>query len=565
MAGTVKNESYIEEGLNVPNVDNDFKGQKVENPVVLSWADIEYNVQAKVKTDGKFVKANKTIVQPTTGFAMPGEMLALMGTSGSGKTSFLDCLGNRVLSKKVKGSISFNGKHMNLKQQRKILSYVAQEDTLMGSLTVFETVMFAARFHYGFSLTNDKLSVLVENTLHSMGLEDAANTVVGDIFRKGLSGGQKRRLSIAIELISCPAVLLLDEPTSGLDSSSAFSVVKYLKRVALQGNHTIIMTIHQPSSEIWDMFDRFMLLSKGYTVYYGEARNKTLEYFERIGYPCPTNYNPADFVLMLTNTDFKENRKSLFPNLNEENIEPKKLNEVYRASEEYKKSGKPGKNFSMITSGSNYYDTNKEKTIAGNASSGESLDEIDTDRSTYISDFFYLNKRNMLNNIRNPGIFWMRFGMYFMLTLIIGLMFIDIGVSQASINSRISVLFFVASFLVFMSVAALPFFLEQRATFVRESQNGAYNTGAYVISNILMAQPAILLNALICTIFVALIPGLNGFGNLFVILYLALFFAESFMLLLAAIVPHYVVGLLLASGFFGFCMFFIIGKNKKKF
>merc|ERR1712137_1083987 len=177
---------------------------------------------------------------------------------------------------------------------------------------------------------------------------------------------------------------------------------------------------------------------------------------------------------------------------------------------------------------------------------------------SFLVDLFYNSKRNLLNNARNPGIFWVRFVMYAMLSLVVGLMYVNLGddFSRKSVNGRTSILFFIVAFLIFMSIAVLPFFIEIRATFIRESQNGAYGPGAYVISNFLMAQPGIFLVALISSLFVVLIPGLNNMGMYIAILYLSLMFAESFMNVIAALIPQFIVGIAVAAGCFGLFMLF---------
>jgi ABC-type multidrug transport system ATPase subunit len=228
-----------------------------------------------------------------------------MGSSGSGKSSFLDLLANRVQQSKTSGEILFNGKSASSDTRKRLVSYVAQEDTLLGQLSVEETLGFAARFHFGFTLSQAEFEREVDVAISRMGLGECRHTLVGDIFRKGISGGQKRRLSIAVELIARAPVLLLDEPTSGLDSASAYGVVYHLRELAVVKHHTILTTIHQPSSECFSLFSTVMLLSKGRTVFFGPRASAT-SFFSRMGHVCPEHYNPADFFLGLMNTDFKQ-------------------------------------------------------------------------------------------------------------------------------------------------------------------------------------------------------------------------------------------------------------------
>ena len=151
-------------------------------------------------------------------------------------------------------------------------AYVTQEDVLMGTLTVRETITYSAYLRLPTSFTNEEVRDIVEGTIMEMGLEDCSDTLVGNWHLRGLSGGEKKRLSIALEILVRPRLMFLDEPTSGLDSASAFFVVQALKSVARDGR-TVVSSIHQPSSEVFALFDDLFLLSGGETVYFGEAKD----------------------------------------------------------------------------------------------------------------------------------------------------------------------------------------------------------------------------------------------------------------------------------------------------
>jgi ABC-type multidrug transport system ATPase subunit len=215
-------------------------------PVSIEWSDISVTVRVggMLKT-----KTSKQILAPTSGSASPGDLLAVMGPSGSGKTTLLDALADRLASSKVDGKVTFNGCTFSASERHRHISYVAQDDSLLGVFTVTETLLQAARFCYGYSLSSAQLKSVIDEAIETVGLRSAAHTVVGDIFRKGLSGGQKRRLSLAVELVKKPSILIIDEPTSGLDSASAYGVMHNLTLLCKNG-HTIVTTIHQPSSEV---------------------------------------------------------------------------------------------------------------------------------------------------------------------------------------------------------------------------------------------------------------------------------------------------------------------------
>uniref|UniRef100_A0A7S2SQZ2 ABC transporter domain-containing protein n=1 Tax=Mucochytrium quahogii TaxID=96639 RepID=A0A7S2SQZ2_9STRA len=502
-------------------------------PCTISWKDLSCTVKIKKK-------GTKTILQPNCGVVKPGQLLAVMGPSGSGKTTLLDALANRMRSSKLGGKVLFNGRELKDKERSAIVSYVPQEDSLMGQFTVRETIRYAARFHYG--LRGEDIEDRVTQTMEAMGLDNVADTLVGDIFRKGISGGQKRRLSIAVELISKPSILILDEPTSGLDSASAYGVIVHLRSLAAKG-YTILLTIHQPSSEVWSLFDQFALLSRGHTMYFGEAPG-AITYFSKLGYECPQYTNPADFMISIVNTDFVELGVK---------VDIEQLGGTFKASSEYKEL---------------FEEFAKSERMADRKSESENLIATKTKtKPGYFSQFLILSHRNMLNNLRNPGIYWVRLAMYVGLCLLIGVMFINLGdkFGASTINSRVSILFFTSAFLAFMSVAVLPFFIQERSVFLRERGNGTYSVFSYVLSNFVCMLPGLFLIALLSSVCVVFPAGLNGFANFLVCLFVVLLFAESLMNVVASVVPHYIIGIALGAGLFGFFMlcegFFIVKQD----
>lgn len=150
-------------------------------------------------------------------------------------------------------------------------SYVKQEDVLLGTLSVKETISYSAHLRLPECLSKEEVNTIVEETISEMGLQDCTNRLVGNWHLRGISGGEKKRVSIALEILTRPSLLFLDEPTTGLDSASAFFVIQTLKNIACDGR-TVISSIHQPSSEVFAMFDDLFLLSGGETVYFGEAK-----------------------------------------------------------------------------------------------------------------------------------------------------------------------------------------------------------------------------------------------------------------------------------------------------
>jgi ABC-type multidrug transport system ATPase subunit len=210
----------------------------------------------------------------------PGQFLAIIGASGAGKTTFLNYLSGRDPSKNLdkEGQIFINGIERSKIDYGKYVAYVQQDDVLYQTMTVKECLYFAARMRLPPSVDYEER---VENLLESLKLEKAADTKIGGALVKGVSGGERKRCSIGVELITDPNLIFLDEPTTGLDSFTAQNVVEVLHGLAASGR-TIISTIHQPNSEIFVAFDQLMLMADGRAIYLNDAA-KAVEHFAMIG------------------------------------------------------------------------------------------------------------------------------------------------------------------------------------------------------------------------------------------------------------------------------------------
>ncbi|CAI8596749.1 unnamed protein product [Vicia faba] len=291
-------------------VEDSSSNQNGPLPIFLKFEDVEFKVKniqlgsnnpvkamvTKVSTQHTVEQDKyKRILKGITGSIGPGEILALMGPSGSGKTTLLRVIGGRLLDN-VKGKITYNDVKYTPAVKRRI-GFVTQEDILFPQLTVEETLVFSAFLRLPTNMNKQQKYAKVETTVKELGLERCRHTKIGGGFLKGISGGERKRTSIGYEILVDPSLLLLDEPTSGLDSTSANKLLVTLQGLAKAGR-TIITTIHQPSSRIFHMFDKLLLISEGYPIYYGTAR-ETIEYFSSLRFSPEIAMNPAEFLLDL--------------------------------------------------------------------------------------------------------------------------------------------------------------------------------------------------------------------------------------------------------------------------
>ncbi|KAJ1267452.1 hypothetical protein BS78_07G057000 [Paspalum vaginatum] len=244
----------------------------------------------------------KTIISGMSGVVRPGEMLAMLGPSGSGKTTLLTALGGRhgggaLLS----GKVTYSGQPFSGAVKRRT-GFVTQHDVLYPHLTVAETLWYTALLRLPRALGAGEKRAQAEAVARELGLAKVAHSMVGGVRGvRGLSGGERKRVSIGLEMLVDPSLLLLDEPTSGLDSTTAARIVGTLRRMAADGGRTVVVTIHQPSSRLYHMFDKVLLLSAdGRPIYYGRAAD-ALSYFASVGFASPLSLNPADLMLDLAN------------------------------------------------------------------------------------------------------------------------------------------------------------------------------------------------------------------------------------------------------------------------
>ncbi|KAL6501818.1 ABC transporter G member 14 [Orobanche gracilis] len=273
------------------------------HPMTLKFEEIVYKVNYERKGTccrQSRCSKEKTILNGVTGVVSPGEILAMLGPSGSGKTTLLTALGGRQsLSGNLSGRITYNGHPFSGSVKRKI-GFVAQDDVLYPHLTVFETLLFTALLRLPKSLSKEEKVTHADRVVVELGLTGCRDSMVGGAFLRGISGGERKRVSIGQEMLINPSLILLDEPTSGLDSTTAQRILTTIKVLA-DGGRTVLTTIHQPSSRLYHMFDKVLLLSPGgRPIYYGLGSD-ALDYFSSIGYSTSVTVNPADLLLDLAN------------------------------------------------------------------------------------------------------------------------------------------------------------------------------------------------------------------------------------------------------------------------
>ncbi|KAI4296395.1 hypothetical protein L6164_036357 [Bauhinia variegata] len=497
--------------------------------ISLTWEDLCITV-----SDGK--NGRKAILQDITGYAKPGQLLAIMGPSGCGKSTLLDALAGRLASNASQtGNILINGCRRALAYGTS--AYVTDDDAILATLTVREAVYYSALLQLPDSMSKSEKKERADVTIREMGLQDAINTRIGGWGCKGVSGGQKRRVSICIEILTHPRLLFLDEPTSGLDSAASYYVMSRIASLNQKDDiqRTIIASIHQPSNEIFQLFHNLCLLSSGKVVYFGpvSAANK---FFASNGFPCPTPQSPSDHFVKTINNDFDQDpEKGLSGGSNiEEAIEI--LVQSYKSFEVFHQVQKE-----VVEIRKKVSDAIEKKSHAA-----------------FFTQCLVLTRRSFVNMYREVGYYWLRILLYGVLALSFGTMFYDIGSSSESIQARGPLLVFVVTFLTFITIGGFPSFVEELKVFERERLNGHYGVTAFIIGNTFSAVPFLLLMSIIPGAVVYYLVGLQqGLDHLIYfisVLFVSVFLVEGLMMIVASLVPTFLMGIILLSGILGVMM-----------
>lgn len=482
---------------------------------VLTWS----NIKLQLNTGEK-----QLLIDDVSGTVNAGELLALMGPSGSGKSTLLNILAHRSISGNMTqtGEILVNKEHATLSKIKQLSSYVEQEDSLIGSLTVKETVDFAAKFA---GIDSNYRKHLVDKTIAVLGLEEQRDVKIGSPIQKGISGGQKRRVSIASQIITTPSILFLDEPTSGLDSVASREVITTIKKLATEENMIVICSIHQPSTHTFELFDKVHFLSKGKTIYHGKVDN-VVKYFDKAGYPIPPYVNPSEHVLDLINTDFtgdapKEEKFKILDDLRT------KWEECVTCHEWEKDDDNSD------------YDSNQPI----------ELEKVDVKKE--IRNTFILLHRVLTKARRDVLTYYVRLVMYLGLAILMGTVWLRLGAGQENIQPFINAIFFSGAFMSFMSVAYIPSYLEDYSSFKKERLNGLYGPLSFCLSNFLVGLPFLFLIALIFSIITFFMANFNqraiGFFYYLMWLFLDLVAAESMTIFFVSIFPNFVISLALVA------------------
>uniref|UniRef100_A0A8C1LKM5 ABC transporter domain-containing protein n=1 Tax=Cyprinus carpio TaxID=7962 RepID=A0A8C1LKM5_CYPCA len=415
----------------------------------LTFHNLRYSIKERL---GMFSMqwVEKDILKDVSGIMNPG-MNAIMGPTGSGKTSLLDVIAGRKDPRGLKSGQVLVDNTIVTSDLRLCSAYVVQNDILMGTLTVRENLAFSANLRLSrkeYSSADKQMRV--DSVIQELGLNDCADTKIGTMFLRGVSGGEKKRCSIGMELITAPSLLFLDEPTTGLDANTANSIMELLQKLSKKGK-TVIFSIHQPRYSIFSQFDHLTLINKGEITYAGAA-NRAISYFEDLGYKCEPFNNPADFFLDVTNG-------TVLPQIHNNKSGDQELCYIKKQEKNFNKR----LNFpisSRITS-------------------------LDGDECVSMLQLMLVSGRTIRNILRNPQTSYAQLFLNIFFGILVGLIYYQIPHTlPEALQNRTGAFFFLVINMVFGNLSAVELFISERVLFIHENSSGFYRTSVYFLSKV---------------------------------------------------------------------------------
>ncbi|GAB4846341.1 ABC transporter G member 9 [Ancistrocladus abbreviatus] len=502
----------MESQMQISEPDGSAIFKKANRPVTLKFEEVVYKIKTQKRgllNKNKSKLEEKVILNGVTGIVKPGEMLAMLGPSGSGKTTLLTALGGR-LGGSLRGSITYNGRPFTNHMKRNT-GFVTQDDILYEHLTVTETLIYTALLRLPNTLTKEEKVMHAEAVISQLGLTKCKNSIIGGPFLRGVSGGERKRVSIGQEMLINPSLLFLDEPTSGLDSTTAQRIVSTLSELA-NGGRTIVMTIHQPSSRIFYMFHKVLLLSEGNPLYFGKGA-EVMDYFASIGYVPSVAMNPADFLLDLANGVSLDDSRSDQAVVKQALVSIHKTNLLPKVKAE------------LLESCNSLPDGSDDKDVAKWA-------------TTWYQQFSVLLRRG-LKERKHQSFDGLKIGQVLVVAVISGLLWWQSDISH--LQDQAGLLFFYSGFWGFFPLFQAIFtFPPERMMLTKERSSGMYRLSSYFMSRMVSDLPMELVLPTAYVIIVYWMAGLRPsagsfFYNLFGIL-LSVLVSQGMGLALGALV-----------------------------
>jgi len=471
---TKKNRARRKKSRRTSSLSTQVTQRASKNTMVLSWRHLF--VDASVKNDKK--KSTKRILGDVSGMAGPGGVFAVLGPSGAGKSTLIDTLSGRTPpDRNVRGAIYLDGQVASNVGLRAASACVTQDDVLPGTSTVWEHLLFHATLRMPSGTSTKALRRRVGQTMRDLGIEKLADSLIGDQFSRGLSGGEKRRVSIATELLMSPGIMFLDEPTTGLDSTNAAKVVDILSKLGSRHGVTVLLSIHQPRPDIFRLLDRILILSSVGSVVYSGPSISAKGFFESLAYipPRPRDVHVADFILDVVIKSSKETTSRVCRDFAVSDIFTLNENTIEMLAMEAS---------SNAVVGNEDANTDEERGNTPRRAGGSTRSSEKKRLAPMKVQVQQLLARLRKNATRHPFLIATHFIATLFTAIALGAIFFQCGRDTGGVQNRMGCCFFILLFLTLMSLSSLPVWREDDLLSRREILAGAYGVDGYFISQI---------------------------------------------------------------------------------
>ncbi|KAJ5106337.1 hypothetical protein N7456_003012 [Penicillium angulare] len=476
--------------------------------VTISLRDYELSRQGGTRG------SQSSLLGPISTVFHPGRLVAVMGASGSGKTTLLSVLSGRLASSTksryhTTGSILYNGECASDDEIRKFASFVHQDDIhLLPSLTVRATLRFVAHMTLPNSISDDEKNARAEATIRRFGLRHCADTVIGNNIVKGLSGGEKRRVSIACTILKMPEVVILDEPTSGLDTFTALSVIEILEGLAMEGR-TVVFSVHQPTARMLRRFSDILVLGpKGMPVYAGSS-DDMVSHFSRLGFNCPLTTNVGDFVMDLAtshidNTEDQQRLSHLTKHAKDS------VDNIYELSNPF-------------DSAVELQGTSSDLWDGVQSSNAPQISFSKPSSNPFFKSFRLVIQRSTTNICSQPFLLLARSLQLPGMAILMALFFAPLEKDFLAIQSRVGFAQQYACLSFMGMIQNMATYPNERDVFYREASEGMYGAECFILQYTLLELPLELISCTIFAIFTSYVAQLNPTAGQFGISLLASF------------------------------------------
>ncbi|CAN4076595.1 unnamed protein product [Withania somnifera] len=513
-------------------------------PLAITFDDIRYavNMPQEMKAQG-FIEDRLELLKGVSGAFRPGVLTALMGVSGAGKTTLMDVLAGRKTGGYIEGTISISGYLKKQETFARIAGYCEQTDIHSPHVTVYESLQYSAWLRLPREVDTDTRKMFIEEVMELVELTPLGEALVGLPGVNGLSTEQRKRLTVAVELVANPSIIFMDEPTSGLDARAAAIVMRTVRNTVDTGR-TVVCTIHQPSIDIFDAFDELLLLKRGGEEIYvgplGRHSSHLIRYFEGIdGVPkIKDGYNPATWMLEITSVA-------------QEAALGIDFTELYKNSELYRRNKALIKELSVPVPGSKdlYFQTKYSQSFF----------------TQCVACFW----KQHCSYWRNPPYTAVRLMFTFFIALMFGTIFWDLGSKrrrQQDILNAVGSMYAAVLFLGVQNATSVqPVIAIERTVFYRERAAGMYSALPYAFGQVMIELPYIFIQTIIYGVIVYAMIGFEWtvtkfFWYLF-FMYFTLLYFTLYGMMTVAVTPNHSIAAIISSAFYAiwnlFCGFIV--------